>query len=139
MAIPPLMQSLRLSASRLDVENKRMLIIAQNMANSGSRATKPGEQPFQRKVMSMKLTMDSKTKTPVIKAGKEQKDPTPFEKVYSPGDPGADEKGFVLTTNVKPMVEMTDMREAARTHQANLRAYEKTLGVIRESIDLLKN
>ena len=66
-------------------------------------------------------------------------DQSPFKTVYSPGDPAADKNGMVSMSNVNPMVEMADMREASLSHEANLRAYEKALKMMEETVGLLKN
>lgn len=46
-------------------------------------------------------------------------DPTLGEKVYQPGHPDADEKGFIRASNVNPMVEIADATLARRAYEAN--------------------
>ncbi len=47
-------------------------------------------------------------------------DPTLGEKIYKPGHPDADENGFIRTSNVDPLVEMTDAIMAQRAYEASL-------------------
>ena len=51
-------------------------------------------------------------------------DQTDFATEYSPGNPGADAKGYVKTPNVDPLMEALDMQEAQRAYQANLSVIE---------------
>lgn len=47
-------------------------------------------------------------------------DPTLGEKVYKPGHPDADENGYIRTSNVDPLVEITDAIMAQRAYEASL-------------------
>lgn len=47
-------------------------------------------------------------------------DPTPLRREYRPGDPNADDQGYVSLPNVKPVEEMVNMIEASRSYQANV-------------------
>ncbi len=44
----------------------------------------------------------------------------PLQSEYRPGDPRADEAGYVFLPNVNTVESMADMLAAARTYQANL-------------------
>ncbi len=47
-------------------------------------------------------------------------DPTLGDKIYKPGHPDADENGFIRTSNVDPLVEMSDAIMAQRAYEASL-------------------
>ncbi len=47
-------------------------------------------------------------------------DPTLGEKLYKPGHPDADENGYIRTSNVDPLVEITDGIMAQRAYEAGL-------------------
>ena len=47
-------------------------------------------------------------------------DQSDFHPKYEPGHPAADASGKVKHPNVNPLVEMTDMREAQRSNEANV-------------------
>ena len=47
-------------------------------------------------------------------------DPTLGDKVYRPGHPDADENGYIRTSNVDPLVEITDAIMAQRAYEASL-------------------
>ena len=47
-------------------------------------------------------------------------DPTLGDKLYMPGHPDADENGYIRTSNVDPLVEITDGIMAQRAYEAGL-------------------
>ena len=65
-------------------------------------------------------------------------DKSEFQRVYQPGNPAADSRGYVLTPNVSGLVEMADMKAAQRSYEANLNAIEAARGMTMRTIDLLK-
>lgn len=139
-SISDLHKSLKVSAAGMSVQNKRMLVISENLANANTKATIPGGLPYQRKTISFKNQTDPATGLTTVQVKSIGADKSPFKMVNDPNDPAADEKGNVLMPNVNSMMEMMDMREAGLTYEANLRAYEKTLRMVEETTAaLLKN
>lgn len=51
---------------------------------------------------------------------------TPTRKVYEPGHPDADEKGFVEYPNINMITEMVDMIAASRAYEASVTAFQST-------------
>ena len=47
-------------------------------------------------------------------------DPSLGEKIYKPGHPDADENGYIRTSNVDPLVEITDGIMAQRAYEAGI-------------------
>lgn len=47
-------------------------------------------------------------------------DPTLGDKIYKPGHPDADENGYVRSSNVDPLVEISDAIMAQRAYEASL-------------------
>ena len=70
--------------------------------------------------------------------GRVRTDPTEFRMKYEPGHPAADTNGYVKYPNVNSLVEMTDMREAQRSYEANLNVITATRRMIQRTLDLLK-
>lgn len=134
-----LTRALYTTVSGMVVQNKRMLIISENLANAGVRNTVAGESPYRRRIPSFKTYYDKKTKAHLVTLGKIHSDKTPFPKVFAPEDPAADKDGFVYESNVKSILEMADMREAVRGHEGCLKAYERILAMLQNTINLLKN
>ncbi|HLD95513.1 MAG TPA: flagellar basal body rod protein FlgC [Alphaproteobacteria bacterium] len=135
----PLLKSMMESSAGMKAQADRLLVISQNLANAGTKAPSPGVKPYQRKRVSFISELDKKSGVHLVKSTLIEPDASPFPRTYDPGDPGADKDGFVEESNVKPMTELTDMREAARSHEANLRAYEKAMAMLQDTIGLLKS
>jgi flagellar basal-body rod protein FlgC len=133
-----LSRALYAATSGMNAQNQRVLVISQNLANSNTRPTFPGEMPYRRRVISLKSAYDANIGAELVKVKSIRPDLSPFSKIYAPEDPAADSQGFVLEANVKPMVEMVDLREASHQHEANVRAFEKILGMLTNVISLLK-
>ena len=57
---------------------------------------------------------------------------------YDPGHPAADAQGYVLTSNVNPVIEMGDMREAQRSYEANLNVIKAAKAMIQGTLDVLR-
>lgn len=134
-----LTNALYVSTAGMVVQNKRMLIISENLANAGVRNTAPGVMPYRRRIPAFKTVFDKKTKLDLIQMSKIHHDKTPFTKIFAPDDPVADKSGYVYESNVKSIIEMADMRETSRSHEGNLKAYERILNMLQNTINLLKN
>lgn len=134
-----LSDGLHVATSGMIAQNKRLLIIAQNIANAGSRGEGPGGKPYARKLISFQSMLDPKTGARLVRIKNVKQDKTPFRKMYNPGDPSADESGYVLESNVQPLIEMADMRDAGRSHEASTKAFEKILQMLQNILGLLKS
>lgn len=133
-----LQKILHVSISGMQAQANRLLVIAQNLANAGSQAPKPGINPYQRKTISFESSFDKKKGIEVVKVKKIGVDAAPFPMVYAPGAPGANDQGYVEESNVKSTVEMTDMLEARRGYEANLNAYKKSLEMQNAALSILR-
>jgi len=132
------LKSIDIAASGMAVQTERLKVIAQNIANSDSVATTPGGLPYQRKTISFKSVLDKKLGLEKVVVDKVGKDSTDFGKKFDPSNPAADEAGYVLTPNVNTMIEMTDMREARNSYQANLSVIEMSKSMIQRTLELLR-
>ena len=74
----------------------------------------------------------------LVEMGKVQNDTSDFRVKYEPGHPAADKNGNVKYPNVNPLVEMTDMREAQRSYEANINVISATRRMLQRTIDILK-
>ena len=77
---------------------------------------------------------DAKT----ISMGGIKRDLSDFRTKYEPSNPAADANGYVKYPNVNPLVEMTDIREAQRSYEANLNIISATRRMIQRTLDILK-
>jgi flagellar basal-body rod protein FlgC len=131
-------KSLAVAASGLRAQAGRMRIIAENIANADSTAQRPGGDPYRRKIPTFVSEMDRTIDAQVVGLGRVQTDPTDFQLKYQPGHPAADANGNVKYPNVNPLIEMTDMREAQRSYEANVNVISATRRMLQRTIDILK-
>jgi flagellar basal-body rod protein FlgC len=115
-----------------------MRIISENIANADSTPQSPGADPYRRKVPTFRSELDRTLDTQLIELGKVQTDSSAFRVKYEPGHPAADINGNVKYPNVNPLVEMTDMRDAQRSYEANINVISATRRMIQRTIDILK-
>ncbi|GGO96847.1 flagellar basal body rod protein FlgC [Stakelama pacifica] len=130
--------SVSVSATGLRAQALRMRVIAENLANQDSVADTPGGTPYRRKVATFHAELDRATGGTGVEVKNVTTDRSDFTRVYQPGNPAADEKGYVLKPNVNGLVEAADMRAAQRAYEANLSAIEAAKGMTMRTIDLLK-
>lgn len=130
--------SISVSASGLRAQAVRMRIIAENLANKDSVADTPGSEPYRRKTVSFRSEVDRELGVSIVAANRVSVDRSAFGRSYQPGHPAADKDGYVATSNVNGLVEMTDMTEAQRSYEANLSAIEAAKSLTMRTIDLLR-
>jgi flagellar basal-body rod protein FlgC len=131
-------RTLAIAASGLRAQSGRMRIISENIANADSTSTQPGADPYRRKIPVFETEVDRALNVQLVELGKVQLDPSDFHIKYEPGHPAADKNGNVKYPNVNPLVEMTDMREAQRSYEANVNVITATRRMIQRTIDILK-
>ncbi len=65
-------------------------------------------------------------------------DPTPFQEVYDPKHPDADERGIVRLPNVNVMEQMVDIMTASRAYEANVTAIETAKSMALKTLDIAR-
>jgi flagellar basal-body rod protein FlgC len=75
----------------------------------------------------------------VVGLGPVKTDQSEFRIKHEPGHPAADANGNVKYPNVNSLVEMTDMREAQRSYEANVNVIGASRRMIQRTIDILKS
>jgi flagellar basal-body rod protein FlgC len=131
------LKSIAIAASGLRAQAGRMRVISENIANADSTA-QPGTDPFRRRIPTFRSEVDRALDARVVALGKIRTDPTDFRLKYEPGHPSADANGHVKYPNVNPLVEMTDMREAQRSYEANINVIGATRRMIQRTLEILK-
>jgi flagellar basal-body rod protein FlgC len=132
------LKSMAIAASGLRAQAGRMRVISENIANADSTATQAGADPFRRKIATFRSDLDRALDARTVALGRVRTDPTAFRLKYEPGHPSADANGNVKYPNVNPLVEMTDMREAQRSYEANINVISATRRMIQRTLDILK-
>lgn len=151
--------AMRISATGMSAERTRMDVASENLANANS--TNGPNGPYRRKEVALRSaggnafsatlanvagnvpgTTSINTMTGTTAGGVQVaaivEDKTPNRKIYDPGHPDADAKGYVSMPNVNPVVEMTDLISSSRAYEANVTAMQTTKTMISRVMDLLK-
>jgi flagellar basal-body rod protein FlgC len=131
-------KTMAIAASGLRAQAGRMRIISENIANADSTPSAPGADPYRRKVPTFRSEIDRALGANLVELGKVQTDSSDFRVRYEPGHPFADKDGNVKYPNVNPLIEMTDMREAQRSYEANINVIGATRRMLQRTIDILK-
>jgi flagellar basal-body rod protein FlgC len=131
-------KSMAIAASGLRAQANRMRIISENIANADSTPNTPGADPYRRKVVSFSSEFDRALDANTVTLGNVKTDSSDFRLKYEPGHPAADANGNVKYPNVNSLVEMTDMREAQRSYEANINVISATRRMIQRTLDILK-
>jgi flagellar basal-body rod protein FlgC len=131
-------RSMGIATSGLRAQAGRMRVISENIANADSTASNAGGDPYRRKVPTFSSELDRTLDAKVVSLGQIKPDQSDFRVKYEPSNPAADASGNVKYPNVNPLVEMTDLRDAQRSYEANLNVITATRRMIQRTLDILK-
>ncbi len=125
---------LDIAVSGMRAQNKSMEIISSNIANA--RTTDAGKGlPYRRLEASLKAQKDEISGVEIDKI---VTDNSEFEKILEPGNPKADENGYVLMPNVSLPIEMMNLTIASRTYQANAAVLKRYQQMVETTLELLR-
>ncbi|HZH52852.1 MAG TPA: flagellar basal body rod protein FlgC [Microvirga sp.] len=136
--IDPLQASSKLAAAGLEAQSMRLRVISENIANAQSTGKTPGADPYTRKTITFRSELDRALGAASVQVKEVGVDRAPYRVEYDPGNPAADENGYVKMPNVNMLIEMADMREANRSYEANLQMVKQTRSMVASLIDLLR-
>ena len=142
-----LLASLKISASGLQANKKRMSAISSNIANAQTVRTNEGGPYKKRAVVFESGPMASSSFLEVLEGRMNEtarpvnamevvlEDRPPLLK-YEPNHPDADEKGYVAYPNINVMEEMANMIEATRAYESNLSAMNATKRMAKKALEI---
>ena len=131
-------KSLGIAASGLKAQMGRMRIISENIANADSVSATPGGDPYRSRIVTFTSELDRSLDANVVKLGPVESDTADFQVRHEPGNPAADANGDVKYPNINTLIEMTDLRDAQRSYEANLNVITATRKMLQRTIDILK-
>ena len=132
-------RSMGIATSGLRAQAGRIRVISENIANADSTAMTAGGDPYRRKVPTFSSALDRALDAKVVTLGRIAPDRSDFRLKYEPANPAADQTGYVKYPNVNSLVEMTDLRDAQRSYEANLNVIGATRRMIQRTLDILKS
>jgi flagellar basal-body rod protein FlgC len=134
MRIDNVSGSIDISVSGLRAQNKQMEIISSNIANA--RTTDAGKgTPYRRLEATLKAQKDGISGVEIDKITTDTSD---FVSILDPGNPKADENGYVKMPNVSLPVEMMNLTLATRTYQANAAVLKRYQAMVETTLELLR-
>lgn len=146
--------ALNVSASGMSAQRLRMDIIAQNIANVNTTRDENGEVYRRKTVLFESKSQDSFSTMLAqsqmnnasnlvgngVKVSSIVEDHvTPMKTVYDPGNPDADEDGYVTLPNVNTVTEMTNLIDASRSYEANITAFNATKNMLLKGLEVGKS
>jgi len=139
MAIDRIMN---IAGSAMSAQLVRLNTTASNLANASVLATTPDAAFRARKPVFATILADSlqnQTETAggvrvegIIEDGKVVK------QIYDPGNPLADESGYVWGSNVNTVEEMIEMLDASRSYQNNVEVISTVKNLMLRTLDITK-
>lgn len=133
-----LVDTMQISASGMKAQSDRLRVVAENIANAESTGIFPGDQPYRRKTIAFKDTLDRELGIKTVAISKYGVDRSEFPKKYDPTHPAADRDGYVSMPNVNSLVELMDMREARRSYEANVNVIEASKSMLSQAVNILR-
>lgn len=138
--------SMKLSASGLSVQRKRMEAISSNLANIETTRTPEGG-PYRKKNVvvsavplddsfAAKLGDEMKDQVREVTVARVIEDQSAPQRIYNPGHPDADEAGYVAMPNINMIHEMVDLINATRSFEANIQAINSAKTMALRAIEL---
>lgn len=131
-------KSIAIAASGMRAQAGRMRIISENIANADSTAEAAGADPYRRRIVTFHAELDRELGARLVTLGRIEADNSAFRTRHEPDNPAADAKGEVKYPNVNSLIEMTDLRDAQRSYEANVNVITATRRMLQRTLDILK-
>ena len=122
-----------IAISGLSAQGKQMKVISSNIANARTSDAGNGE-PYRR----LEATLTTDGDMGGVEIDKIVEDMSEFLKVLDPGNPMADENGYVDMPNVSLPVEMINMNIATKMYQANVAVLKRYQQMLETTLELLR-
>jgi flagellar basal-body rod protein FlgC len=116
-----------IAISGLRAQSKQMEVISSNVANARTTDAGKGE-PYRRREVVLKTTDDDISGVTLDKIVTDMSD---FQRILDPGNPNADEDGYVAMPNVNLPI-------ATRTYQANAAILKRYQQMVETTLELLR-
>jgi flagellar basal-body rod protein FlgC len=124
------------AGSAMTAQNKRLNVVASNLANADSATSSNGQAYKAKQVVFSTQSVGGEAQvgapaahlngadgtygTAGVRVSTVIEDQAPMRKVFEPGHPMADKDGFVTMPNVNVVEEMVNMISASRSYQNNV-------------------
>jgi len=123
-----------IAISGMRAQHKQMEVISSNVANYRTTDAGKGE-PYRRLEAIFKADGDGIGGVSLDEIVKDMSD---FHRILDPGNPNADEQGYVLMPNVSLPKEMINLNIAMRAYQANAAILKRYQAMVETALELLR-
>ena len=123
-----------IAISGLRAQSKHMEVISSNVANARTTDAGKGE-PYRRLEAMFKTEGDGISGVSIDEIVPDMSD---FHKILDPGNPNADEHGYVTMPNVNLPIEMMNLTIATRAYQANAAILKRYQRMVETTLELLR-
>jgi len=134
MEVKNALSPIDIATSGLRAQSKQMEVISSNVANARTSDTGKGE-PYRRLEAMFKTDGDGIAGVSLDRIATDMRD---FYEILDPGNPGADEHGYVRMPNVNLPIEMMNLNIASRAYQANAAVLKRYQQMVETTLDLLR-
>ena len=142
--------ALDISASGMTAQRMRIDIASENLVNAQTTRTEAGG-PYRRKMVVFEPINEKRSFNDILNSKISKKyasggvrvseiveDERPFQAVYNPEHPDADENGYVQMPNVDTLKETIDMMAASRAYDANLTVFNTVKNMASRALEIGK-
>ena len=123
-----------IAISGLQAQRKHMEVISSNVANARTTDAGKGE-PYRRLEVLLKTEGEG---IAGVRVDDIVADMSAFHRILDPGNPNADELGYVTMPNVTLPTEMINLTIATRTYQANAAVLKRYQQMVETTLELLR-
>ncbi|MBY0470341.1 flagellar basal body rod protein FlgC [bacterium] len=139
--------SMRVSATGLDAQTKRLNTISSNIANAETTRNADGTGPYRRKDPLLAAQTDRESFGEILTNQLDEQiqgvqveeiveDQRPPRLVYNPKHPDANAEGYVAMPNVNHVEEMANMIAAQRSYEANVTAMNAAKTMAQKALEI---
>lgn len=124
---------INVSKAGMSVQQRKLQVIAENIANLNNVKTTGGDLYSQKRVV---VKTDKQINVPYVSSIEER--PSVMERVYDPGNPDADKEGYIYLTDRSLSSELVDMAMTRRLFEANAAIFNSAKQVAQTLMNLGK-
>lgn len=111
------------AGSAMQAQSVRLSTVASNLANANTIAG-TAEGAYRAKMPLFQTeTIPSKPELAGVRVAEVQESTAAPTRRYDPGNPLANEQGYVFAPEIDPVAQMVDMISASRSYQANVEVF----------------
>ena len=134
----------QISVSGMDAQMRRMRLISSNLANAGSTRSATGQTYRRKEIVFAAVPLEKGSRMGLngidglrrVTTVGVVEDTSPFRRLHIPGQPDADEQGFVEFPNVERFEEMVNLMEAFRSYEANLMTFNASKDMMKKAFEI---